>query len=69
MTKAIPFNNIKAERVRKGLTQAELAKKLGLSVTSYNQKELGHIQFRLDEFIHICHVLDTDPETLLKGLV
>jgi transcriptional regulator with XRE-family HTH domain len=69
MAKNLPINNIRAERVRKGLTQKEMAKKLGLSAVSYNQKEGGKIQFRLDEFIQICHVLDTDPETLLKGSV
>jgi transcriptional regulator with XRE-family HTH domain len=68
MEKAIPINNIKAERVRKGLSQCETAKKLGISTTSYNQKESGKVQFKLDEFIHLCHVLGTDPETLLNGL-
>ena len=68
MVNNLPINNIRAERVRKGLTQKEMAKKLGLSVTSYNQKESGKVQFNLDEFIQICYVLDTDPETLFSGL-
>jgi DNA-binding XRE family transcriptional regulator len=68
MVNNLPINNIRAERVRKGLTQKEMAKRLGLSVTSYNQKESGKVQFNLEEFIQICHVLDTDPETLFSGL-
>lgn len=68
MATTLPLNNIKAERIRVGLTQQEVAKKLGLSTTSYNMKENGNRQFHLDEFIDLCHILATDPETLLKGM-
>lgn len=58
--------NIKAERVRAGLTQEELAKKMGIGVTSYNLKENGTRQFSVDELMLIANALGTDPETLLK---
>lgn len=60
------LDNIKAERVRAGLTQEELAKKVGISVTSYNLKETGTRQFSVVELIIIATVLGTDPENLLK---
>jgi len=44
-----------------------MSKKLGLSVTGYSQKETGKRQFSLEEFVLICEVLKTDPETLLKN--
>ena len=60
-----PHINIRAERVRAGMTQLDMAKRLGMSVTAYNLKESGKRQFSLDEFILICEILDTDPDTLL----
>ena len=60
------LDNIKAERVRAGLTQEELAKKVGISVTSYNLKETGTRQFSVDELMLIANALGTDPEALLK---
>ncbi len=58
--------NIRAERVRCGLTQRDMAQKLGLSATGYNHKETGKRQFTLDEFILICKILGTDPESIIR---
>lgn len=58
--------NIRAERVRCGFTQLEMAQKLGLSATGYNHKENGKRQFTLEEFVAICKILETDPDTLLN---
>jgi transcriptional regulator with XRE-family HTH domain len=58
--------NIRAERVRCGHTQLEMARKLGLSATGYNHKENGKRQFTLEEFVTICKILETDPETLIR---
>ncbi len=58
--------NIRAERVRCGFTQRELALKLGLSPTGYNQKENGKRQFTLEEFILICKILGADPDSLIR---
>jgi putative transcriptional regulator len=43
------FLKLKALRVENGYTQADLAKKLGISETSYILKENGHREFTLDE--------------------
>lgn len=65
-TTAIYLNNIRAERARLKMSQGQLAKKLGISATSYNLKETGNRQFTVEELILIARALDTDPETLLK---
>ncbi|KUG04358.1 hypothetical protein ASZ90_018229 [hydrocarbon metagenome] len=58
--------NIRAERVRCGFTQSDMARKLGLSVTGYNHKENGKRQFTLEEFIMICKILGANPDTLIS---
>ena len=60
------LNNIKAERARKGLTQVDMAKRLGMSETTYIFKENGRRQFTINELMLIAVILGTDPETLLK---
>ena len=60
------LGNIRAERARAELTQEQMAKKLGISVTTYNLKETGTRHFSVDELILIAATLGTDPETLLK---
>ena len=45
-----------------GLTQAELAERLGTSVSSFNAKLNGRRSFRLSEAEKICEVLGiSDP--------
>jgi len=58
--------NIRAERVRCGFTQREMARKLGLSATGYNHKENGKRQFTLEEFILICKILEANPDSLIR---
>ena len=40
-------------RKNKGLTQADIAKKLNLSETAYRQKELGKREFTQDEMFYL----------------
>ena len=65
-TKATYLSNIKAERVRAGLTQEQLAKKLGISATSYNLKETGARHFTVEELMLLAAAVNSDPESLLK---
>ncbi|MFW6002152.1 MAG: helix-turn-helix transcriptional regulator [archaeon] len=46
----------------KGITQAEMAQKLGLSTTSYGDKERGKTEFKLSEIKKILKILDVDFE-------
>jgi transcriptional regulator with XRE-family HTH domain len=58
--------NIRAERVRCGFTQREMARRLGLSATGYNHKENGKRQFTLEEFVLICKILEANPDSLIR---
>lgn len=47
-------------RKEKGITQKELAKKLGISETAYRQKEKGQRAFKSDEMFLIADILEKD---------
>lgn len=49
------YNFIRTERKKQGLTQAQMAKKLGIPARSYQRKESGGLS--LGEFTDICRVL------------
>lgn len=57
--------NIKAERVRKGLTQEQVAKILGITKNSYNRKETGRSGFTLKEFRLLIETFKVEPHELL----
>lgn len=57
--------NIKAERVRKGFTQEDLAKKLHIAQNTYRLKEAGIRQFTLEEFRILLKELECEPNQLL----
>lgn len=61
-----PNANIKAERARKGFTQKDMAKFLGISENSYQFKEAGKREFTLDEFRILCKRLECSPDYLLN---
>lgn len=48
-------------RKSKVLTQEELAKKIGLSITGYWRKENGYRSFTEQEIQKICEVLEVKP--------
>lgn len=47
-------------RKEKGITQKELAQKLGISETAYRQKEKGRSTFKSDEMFMIADILEKD---------
>lgn len=47
-------------RKEQGITQKELADKLGISETAYRQKEKGQRAFRSDEMFIIADILNKD---------
>ncbi len=58
--------NIRAERVRAGMTQEEMASEIGMANSTYSLKESGKHEFTVTELMKICTVLQTTPETLLR---
>jgi transcriptional regulator with XRE-family HTH domain len=59
--------NLKAERLKKGLTQAELAKGAGLFQQYVSLIELGKQNFTLDTAVALATVVDRDVRTLLAS--
>ena len=54
-------------RIKKGLTQDEVADSIGISLTSYARYELGLRQPKTEIAIRICNFFGITAEELLKG--
>ena len=61
--------NIRRARKKAGLTQNEMAQKLGISVTHYSNQERAQRGISIENLVHICRILDIPLEELLKGAV
>lgn len=57
-----------AERRRLGITQAELAKRLGLHKQFVSRVELGERRLDIVEFVDFVRALELDPSELLRSL-
>ena len=60
-------SRIKQRRTKIGITQIELAKRVGLSRTSIANIEAGQQCPPLPVFYNICHELGTEPKTFLPS--
>ena len=60
---------IKRQRRAMGLTQAELARKLGKSQSFIAKVELGERRLDVHEFVAYARALDLDPLELLKVIL
>lgn len=62
----VKFNlkRLKAERVAQGMTQADIAKKLGMTRVSYAKRENGDINISVDEFAKILTALGYDKNKM-----
>lgn len=58
-------NRLKYARKQKGLTQVELAEKLGLSQTSYQRMETGRHDMKLSTIYNICKALEISADWLI----
>ena len=59
--------NIKSERLRRGISQEELAEKCDISRNSVSLIETGKINPTILRVIDIAHVLKVDIGSLVKG--
>lgn len=57
-------NKLKGARVEKGLTQREVAEKIGISTVSYTRKENGDYEFTQSEMKKICKILNKSLDFL-----
>lgn len=51
------MKKLRAARLAAGLTQAEMGKKLGLTMAGYRQKEVGERKISIEEAIKISNIL------------
>lgn len=51
------LQRLKGERVARGITQAEMAHKIGISTNAYWRKENGERDIGMEEFVKILSVL------------
>jgi transcriptional regulator with XRE-family HTH domain len=52
-------------RLQRGLTQAEVAERIGIVMEVYGRLERGVLLPSLPTFLGMCHVLEADPRALL----
>jgi transcriptional regulator with XRE-family HTH domain len=52
-------------RLLRGLTQAEVADRVGIAMEVYGRIERGVLLPSIQTFVGICHVLEADPRVLL----
>ncbi|MCM1551342.1 MAG: helix-turn-helix domain-containing protein [Butyrivibrio sp.] len=60
---------IRISRLRreKGLTQAQLSELLDITNKHLSESERGLTSLSLDKMIHLCDILNTDMEYLVRG--
>ena len=51
---------LKARIVEKGFTQGEIAEKLGISATAFNNKITGKVELKASEIFKLSEILDID---------
>jgi len=61
--------NIREARKNKGLTQANVAEQIGLSLLHYGRLERGDRRAALEQIAAIAYVLDVSVASLLEGCV
>lgn len=53
---------LKSYFVKNGLTQEEIARKIGISYQSLSDKVNNKVQFKIDEVANLCEILEITTE-------
>lgn len=56
-------------RKQSGLRQEDMARMLGMSTTSYRQKELGQTEFKMSEMFDIADIFDKSISEIFTNKV
>lgn len=56
-------------RKQSGLRQEDMARMLGMSTTSYRQKELGQTEFKMSEMFDIADIFDKSISDIFTNKV
>ena len=59
------FNNIKALRVDRDISQATIAKYLGIAQNTYSQYESGVRQIPIDTLVKLCKFYNTSVDYII----
>lgn len=59
------LQRLKGERVARGITQAQMARKIGISTNAYWRKENGERDIGMEEFVKILSVLGFEKKQIL----
>lgn len=59
---------LRSLRIKKGLTQLELANALGRPQSFVSKYESGERRLEVVEFIHVCRALGEDPSRIITKL-
>ncbi|MCL4105345.1 UNVERIFIED_CONTAM: hypothetical protein GTU68_055476 [Idotea baltica] len=59
--------NIRTARLAKGVTQADLARQLGISFQQVQKYETGFNRVSADRLVRIAHMLDTEIGFFFRG--
>ncbi len=62
------LNMLRSKRIDAGMTQAELARKMGVSRLFVGRCERGDRRIDVVEFIAFCRALGVDPQTFIGEL-
>jgi transcriptional regulator with XRE-family HTH domain len=60
-------NNVRGERARRHMRQADMAEALGWPLSSYGDFETGRRVVRVDDIPQLCEVLGISLTELLRG--
>lgn len=52
------LRRMKAERIAKGISLSEMAKRLNMTAGTYSKKENGHIRINVDDLAKVIEVLE-----------
>ena len=58
-------NSVRAWRNENGISEADLASSLHLSIEAVEAAERGHERFSPDQIVAICHTFDVQPSRFL----
>ena len=58
------MKTIQENRVEKGYTQKQMAQKMGIGLSTYQQKEQGLINWKISDLVKIKRILGINIDTL-----
>ena len=65
--KKLIVDNLRQARIKAGLSQPKLAKKVGCAISLIGQYESGRQFMSFDTFLYICQALEIEPSEMMRG--